>query len=393
MEDPTNDSGQPKDEKVDATNKPAVDPPNDGKADATNKPPVGPPQNGKDTDSVTPTVPPEPPLNWKQKFWAGFFIISAISLALWVIIAYWPDKMPTGTSTTYRYELMHITLIDPPSPAKAKPEEKPKSFASTEKDLKKRADDSAKFLVGEAERAAIALADKAKEKEASEKNPCATSDASCHCTIQFGALILILVAAAGFLGNMVYISSSFATFVGAEKFRRSWILWYFIKPFTASGLAIFIYFSLNNSNSNPGVVNGAVNLNGIMAGAALAGLFTDIATQKLKEIFTAVFKPTDNRPDKLTDESVTAQSVDLKTMQPAKIDVNQTNQFVITGHNLDPQNIIVTILGKKIDPIAVTPVSIKFKYDVDPADKGTKKFPLLITDAKGVKVDGKDMVV
>jgi hypothetical protein len=288
---------------------------------------------------------------------------------------------------------MHVSLVDPCPPAEVTPAIQAAKFRSDEKDPKKRADDSTKFVKAEAERVANALKAAAEKAAADKKVPCTKVTVPCSCTIQFGALILILVAAAGFLGNMVFVASSFATFVGADKFRRSWILWYFVKPFTASGLAVFLYLALNNSNTGPGAPGGPVNLNGIIAMAALAGLFTDTATQKLKEIFTAIFKPTDNRPDKLTDPSVKVVSVDLSTMHPDKIDVNQPNNFLITGQNLDPKNIIVSINGKNIAPAAltVTPTLLKFTYTVDPADKALNKFTLLITDAKDVKIAGKDM--
>src|ERR1019366_9213395 len=52
-------------------------------------------------------------------------------------------------------------------------------------------------------------------------NPCLRGD-----LINLNVLLLELVAAAGFLGNMIYISISFTTFVGAGMFKKSWLLWY-----------------------------------------------------------------------------------------------------------------------------------------------------------------------
>jgi hypothetical protein len=392
-----------KDGKTDA--KPGQpDPAKDGNTDAkagTAAGTSGPPKGGSSGDNDDPpTVPPEPPLDRSQKIWAGVLIIGAILLSLSVIIAHWPDKMPTSANnTTYCYKFMHVTLLDQSASPAVKEADKAPGSPGAPTDPAKTAVDSIK-LKAEAEIKARAAEEKAKaEKAAAEKaaaakkDPCAKTPASCHCTIQYGALILILVAAAGFLGNMVFVASSFATFVGAGKFRRSWILWYFVKPFTASGLATVLYLALNNSNAGPGTSGGPVNLNGIIATAALAGLFTDIATQKLKEIFTAIFKPADNRPDKLTDPSTKVISVDLTTMHPDKIDVAGSNQFLITGQNLDPKNLIVTILKKKIDPVSVTPTLIKFDYKVDDTDKAVTKFPLLITDAQGIKIGAKDMGV
>jgi hypothetical protein len=109
---------------------------------------------------------------------------------------------------------------------------------------------------------------------------------------------------------------------------------------------------------------------------------------KLKEIFTAAFKPTDNRPDEITCDK---QTVDLANMHPEKIDLNVVNNFLIPGQNLDPKNIAVSINTKKIDPatLTITPTLIKFPYTV--TDKTLIKFTLLVTDAKDVKIGGKDL--
>jgi hypothetical protein len=266
----------------------------------------------------------EPPLDWWQKFWAGFILILSMAVSIWLIISFWPNKMPTATSTVYTNNFPHITLIEDGKP------------------------------VG--------------------------------CVIQFNALVLMLVAFAGFLGNLVYVSASLTAYIGSGRFRRSWIPWYFVKPFTASGLAMFLYLAVNSSALTP-----PVNLNGIIAAAALAGLFTDIATQKLKEIFTAMFKPAENLPNKITDPGIKPPTVDLNAMKPQKIDTTKANDFEIPGQRLDEKNLLVTINDVKITPLTVTPTLLKFSYTVDDATK--TKFTLLITDAKGIKIDKKDLGV
>jgi hypothetical protein len=358
----------------------------------------------------------ELPLSTTEKIWASVLMILAIIIPLLVIIILWPNKMPTVENTIYYYDPFQVTLIDSAKQgtdhfttavqaAKDRlKEDETKSTkltkAKADAESKAESDKATGKLVdcSVAKKAAkdkdsddsVVIADKAavKKAEADKKNTSVQTDVQPSCgTIQFGALILILVAASGFLGNMVHVASSFTAFIGADKFKRSWIMWYAVKPFTASGLAVFLYLALNSST-----ITTPVNLNGILATAALAGLFTDIATQKLKEIFTVAFKPSDNRPDKLP---AGKQTINLANIQPEKIDVNQVNNFLIPGQDLDSNNIVISINGKKIDPatITITPTMIKFTYTVADADKTLTKFTLLITDAKGVKVDGKDIGV
>jgi hypothetical protein len=120
-------------------------------------------------------------------------------------------------------------------------------------------------------------------------------------TIQFNTLMLLLVATAGFLGNMIHIASSFTTFIGSNQFKRSWILWYCVKPFTASALALVIYFAFRAGFLNSNDPGNTLNIYGIMTVSALSGLFTDTATQKMKEVFEVIFKPKETRPDSLED--------------------------------------------------------------------------------------------
>lgn len=423
MEDKPNTPEQPGDGTPQAqpgNTTPAPEPAKDGKIDAkagAPASPAGPPAGGPaGNNDGPPTVPPEPPLSVNEKVLAGTLIILAMLLAFLVIIIHWPDKTPTAENTTYRYKPFHMTLIAVPK-ATSEPSPEQKNAAdklakdesaatnaavakaeadkavATDKAAGKPVDNTAadKAAANKAAADQLVIADRAAitslpvKPAADNKNVTVNTVLPPCGTIQFGALILILVAAAGFMGNLVYVSTSFTAFVGAEKFKRSWIMWYVVKPFSASGLAMFLYLGLNSTTITP-----PVNLNGIIAAAALAGLFTDIATQKLKEIFTAAFKPTDNRPDKLTDGN---QTVDLANMHPEKIDVNQQNNFLIPGQNLDPKNIMISINGTKIVPatITITPTLIKFPYTV--SDKTLTKFTLLIMDAKNVKIDGKDLGV
>lgn len=72
---------------------------------------------------------------------------------------------------------------------------------------------------------------------------------------------------------------------------------------------------------------------------------------------------------------------------------NGPNDFEIPGQNLDPKNIIVNITEQKVDPITVTPVLIKFSYQVVDDDKKLTIFPLAVTDADGKPIAAKDIEV
>jgi hypothetical protein len=153
--------------------------------------------------------------------------------------------------------------------------------------------------------------------------------------IHLNTILLIMVAAAGFLGNMIHIATSFTTYIGSGAFRKSWILWYWVSPFTASALALALYFAFGATN-NPS----SVDLDRTLTIAILAGLFTDIATQKLKEVFEVIFNPKDNRPDKLTDPTF---MIAKDETEPETLVKGTDNTIVIHGKQLTAEKLVITM--------------------------------------------------
>lgn len=190
------------------------------------------------------------------KWWAGIIMILLTAACCFFIIAFWPDKLPSpkdNIKPLYVNKLFHVQLAGIPSPD-----------SSVKADLAKIP--SADLYPG---------------------------------LIHLNTILLLLVATAGFLGNMIYIATSFTTFVGAGKFKKSWLLWYCVKPFTAAALAIGMYFVFRGGFLNMSDDSTNINLYGVMTLSVLTGLFTDRATLKLKEVFDVLLKPAQDRPNKL----------------------------------------------------------------------------------------------
>jgi len=193
--------------------------------------------------------------------------------------------------------------------------------------------------------------------------------------IYLNSLLFILVASAGFLGSMIHISASFTAFVGAGKFDHKWLLWYVVKPVSAAGLAVIVYFSfraglLNGSGEN----SASINLYGMMSFAVLTGLFTDVATQKLEEVAKVIFKPKDDRPDKL------GGVPSISNISPDNLRRGETNSVVIEGENLDDKSIQIFVGGVSIEDIKRTKCKISFQYNV----------PANLPDAVEIKVTHHD---
>jgi len=197
--------------------------------------------------------------------------------------------------------------------------------------------------------------------------------------IHLNTILLLLVALMGFLGNMVHVSTSFTTFVGNETFKRSWILWYCVKPFTAAGLAIIIYFIIRAGFLSYGTGASGVSLYGILSLSALAGLFTDSATLKLKEVFEVIFKPKDERKDKLVDVVFGVTAVSPLSITAAA----GAASITLTGANLDKTDLKITIDDKAAETLSVTADKVELKYTPSAAAIAAGKAVLLVTDKAG----------
>lgn len=106
------------------------------------------------------------------------------------------------------------------------------------------------------------------------------------------ARLLAMVMVAGGLGSFVHLAKSFGDFVGNERFMVSWIWWYVLKPFIGMILAVVLYLFIRGgffTASTTGEVS-SVNLHVLIGIACLAGMVSKQATDKLAEVFDALFR-------------------------------------------------------------------------------------------------------
>lgn len=347
------------------------------------------------------------------KLLAGILLIGSMIAVMYNITAYWPDRMPSITQgdsgSWYQYERFHIVLLDNCDNASKKKADSTnaidsaKNSNSLKKDsarlealIKKDSTDTAGIRKW---KDTLAIKTKAlaqlqaapgtsgNEKAGTGKQPCIYA-CDCENRIHLNTLLLILVALIGILGNLIYIATSFTTFVGNQTFKQSWILWYFVKPFTAAALAIVVYIVIRAGFLSYGSGGAAVNLYGVAALAALAGLSTDKATEKLKEIFAAIFtaKEPDNRKDKLQGDIV------VTDVSPTTIAAATEATLTITGKQLDTPGIKVTVDGVVVVPV-VTADKLVIKYTPTPEATAAKKAVLLVTDKDNKPLLKKDITI
>ena len=109
--------------------------------------------------------------------------------------------------------------------------------------------------------------------------------------------LILLVMLAGALGSYVHTATSFVTYVGNRSLKSSWMWWYVLRPFIGMTLAVIFYFVIRGGLLSAGAGASEVSLFGITAVAALAGMFSKQATDKLREIFDNLFKTEKGKGD------------------------------------------------------------------------------------------------
>ena len=92
----------------------------------------------------------------------------------------------------------------------------------------------------------------------------------------------------------MHLLTSLGRYVGGRKLLRSWLLFYYLRPLVGVGLAILVYFVLRTGVLAPGanLTGSNFNVYGILAFAALAGLFSRQAIEKLADVFDTLFQKT-----------------------------------------------------------------------------------------------------
>jgi hypothetical protein len=201
--------------------------------------------------------------------------------------------------------------------------------------------------------------------------------------VHINTIILILVAAGGFTGNMIHIATSFTTFVGAGRFKSSWLLWYCVKPFTAAALAIAVYFIFRGGYLNASGDTVSINLFGAMTVAFLTGISTEKATEKLGELVGTLFGPKNAPP--LPDPLLRAL-LKITGFKPAELVLHADNTIVITGENLDKQKLTIAIDDIPLAGATITSTTITAVFRVPEELQGKTQCTLTVSNEKGEKL-------
>lgn len=123
-------------------------------------------------------------------------------------------------------------------------------------------------------------------------------------SIKYELRLLILVLLSGALGSFIHAATSYADYVGNEKYQPEWKWFYVLRIPIGSVLALIVFLIVQGGFLI--MESGVPTLKpfGVMGFAALTGMFSRQAVDKLGDIFTTMFqsKVNDGREDKLKEE-------------------------------------------------------------------------------------------
>jgi hypothetical protein len=185
--------------------------------------------------------------------------------------------------------------------------------------------------------------------------------------------LLITVIIAGALGSLVHVLTSFADYVGNRQLAKPWIWWFVLRVPIGISLALLFYLVVRAGMIVPSVQGGngggtqSLNVYGVAAFAALAGMFSKQATDKMREVFETLFTP--QKPVPRAD-SLAGKSGIIK-VEPDKLAKGTPEVLTVTGHGF-LKDAKATIGGKPRDMLWVSESQIKVTtLPEDVQDTGT----------------------
>src|SRR5882724_2577136 len=185
----------------------------------------------------------------------------------------------------------------------------------------------------------------------------------CGCMYDEDRLLLIVLLA-GALGSLIHGLRSFVFYVGSRRAVWSWSAYYVALPFIGAGLAFIFYLVIRGGFFSTGATVENTSPVGFAAVAALIGMFTEQAVQKLQKISDSVLSPAEKGKDHIFGPKITSIS-------PKEGPTKGGNKVTIAGENFSAP-MKVTFDGVDAKEIVSTNNSITATVPAHPGDKEGK---------------------
>lgn len=101
--------------------------------------------------------------------------------------------------------------------------------------------------------------------------------------------LIVLAFLSGGIGAFLHVATSFTTFVGNRTLLWRWMLWYPARLLIGAALGAVFYFLVRGGFFSSSTLTSAINPYGIAGLAALVGMLSKQATDKLTNLFETLF--------------------------------------------------------------------------------------------------------
>ncbi|HYR08269.1 MAG TPA: IPT/TIG domain-containing protein [Longimicrobium sp.] len=175
--------------------------------------------------------------------------------------------------------------------------------------------------------------------------------------------LLLAVMLAGGIGSYIHGVNSFVTYVGNRSFVPSWVPWYLLRPFMGIGMAVIFYVVVRGGVL---VMSGGVSTvdpYAMMTVAALAGMFSKQASDKLAEVFDTLFR---SRADAERADKLEKPELKLAGITPAQVPAGSADTVVTaTGTGFAADSVV---RFDKVDRTATFKSATELTFTVAAAD-------------------------
>ncbi len=203
----------------------------------------------------------------------------------------------------------------------------------------------------------------------------------------------IIAAVAGSLGGLLHSLRSLSTYVGERYLFRSWLLYYALLPLVGAILATIVYIVLRAGLLPGETATSQPNPYGIAAVAALVGLFSGQAAEKLQAIFETIFTSPGQGSESVTDiaEPAITGLVPDHGGAGTRVQINGDKLTAVTGVSFGGEHAVSFTVDSPQRVVAVVPASAVTgpvtlrtaqyevtstqKFTVDPAPPGRPADP------------------
>ncbi|HEU4883687.1 MAG TPA: IPT/TIG domain-containing protein [Longimicrobium sp.] len=141
--------------------------------------------------------------------------------------------------------------------------------------------------------------------------------------------LLLAVMLAGGIGSYIHGVNSFVTYVGNRSFVSSWAPWYALRPFMGIAMSVIFYVVVRGGVLVMSGGVSSVDPYAMMTVAALAGMFSKQASDKLAEVFDTLFR---SRGDEDRGDKLEKPELKLTALNPKSVAAGSDDTVItVTG--------------------------------------------------------------